>query len=511
MKRILDEDDLLSIQDTIQREIDENSFSDNYATSDRQGGAAISTKVNSATSGNFKVLLTDDSVDTHGGKQLYQDTDLIYDAGTNTINTNVTHANTANYFSEAKKIELSGDVTGSASSNGESGWNIGTSLAKIIDETTAGPNDTLLGYTIDIPYIEVDEKGRVTSLINKQFTVPKPTVDTSGFLTKDKFGDIDNNPVSKKEENNKIIYYHDNKTITTPTPEPATELKYGEEFNFTALSAADSYGHVNQKTTYKFKMPAAPSGNTTGIITKNDFTANAPLSVTKSEDNNTVTYSHNKPTADTSLKSDGPPKTGNDVNISLSYGNTTSFTALSGIDEYGHAIQKTKYKIAMPAAPAINTNIITISEHKFAYASKSGIHQWGGKTGTANDSITYIGMDLGTFRGCYITVCPNVTGYTFNGTYDDENNESTPIVDVRLFLPGSLTFFTNSLSDFSFKLPRFYALTPTKEAYHGFSYLGKSGAICHLGYSNKQIALYFSCEKSYFNPTLIDKIIITTY
>ena len=55
MKRILDEDDLLAIQDTIQREIDENSFDDNYATSDRQGGAAISTKVNNATSGNFKV------------------------------------------------------------------------------------------------------------------------------------------------------------------------------------------------------------------------------------------------------------------------------------------------------------------------------------------------------------------------------------------------------------------------------------------------------------------------
>ena len=418
MKRILDEDDLLSIQDTIQKEIDENSFNDNYATSDRQGGAAISTKVNNATSGNFKVLLTDDSVDTHGGKQLYQDTDLTYDAGTNTINTNVTHANTANYFSEAKKIELSGDVIGSALSNGESGWSINTFLKKIIDETAAGPNDVLYGNTIDIPYIEVDEKGRVTSLINKQFIVPEPTIDTSGFLKKDSFGDEENNPVSKKEENNKIIYYHDGKTITTSTPEPATELEYDKEFSFTALSAADSYGHVNQKTTYKFKMPAAP---------------------------------------------------------------------------------------------AINTNIITISEHKFAYASKSGIHQWGGKTGTANDSITYIGMDLGTFRGCYITVCPNVTGYTFNGTYDDENNESTPMVDVRLFLPGSLTFFTNSLSDFSFKLPRFYALTPTKEAYHGFSYLGKSGAICHLGYSNKQIALYFSCEKSYFNPTLIDKIIITTY
>lgn len=243
MKRILDEDDLLAIQDTIQREIDENSFSDNYATSDRQGGAAISTKVNSATSGNFKVLLTDDSIDTHGGKQLYQDTDLIYDAGTNTINTNVTHANTANYFSEAKKIELSGDVTGSALSNGESGWSINTFLKKIIDETAAGPNDVLYGNTIDVPYIEVDEQGRVKSLINKQFTVPGSTLEDFGDGTKH-YGWNGTTVNSNIGNNNEGEVFN-------------SQLSWGSTIKIPNF-LIDNKGRVQTGWTSKYTLPAAP-------------------------------------------------------------------------------------------------------------------------------------------------------------------------------------------------------------------------------------------------------------
>lgn len=244
MKRILDEDDLLAIQDTIQREIDENSFNDNYATSDRQGGAAISTKVNNVTSGNFKVLLTDDSVDTHGGKQLYQDTDLIYDAGTNTINTNVTHANTANYFSEAKKIELSGDVTGSALSNGESGWSINTFLKKIIDETAAGPNNILYGNTIDIPYIEVDEKGRVKSLINKQFTVPGSTLEDFGDGTKH-YGWNGTTVNSNIGNNNEGEVFN-------------SQLSWGSTIKIPNF-LIDNKGRVQTGWTSKYTLPAAPA------------------------------------------------------------------------------------------------------------------------------------------------------------------------------------------------------------------------------------------------------------
>lgn len=243
MKRILDEDDLLSIQDTIQREIEENSFDDNYATSDRQGGAAISTKVNNATSGNFKVLLTDDSVDTHGGKQLYQDTALTYNADTKKIDINVTHADTANYFSEAKKIELSGDVTGSALSTGESGWDINTSLKKIIDETAAGPNNVLYGNTIDIPYIEVDEKGRVKSLINKQFTVPGSTLED--------FGDgVKNYGWNGDTKNENIGTNNEGETFNS-------QLSWGSTIKVPNFHV-DEKGRVQSGWTSKYTLPAAP-------------------------------------------------------------------------------------------------------------------------------------------------------------------------------------------------------------------------------------------------------------
>ena len=173
MKRILDEDDLIQIKKDTEEIINENKFDENYATSDRKGGAAISTKVENVTTGNFRILLTNDHVDSHDGKQVYQDTDLTYNADTKKIDINVTHADTANYFSEAKKIELSGDVTGSALSNGDAGWNINTFLKKVIEETYAGPENNLFNNSyIDIPYIKIDDKGRVISLINQRIPIP---------------------------------------------------------------------------------------------------------------------------------------------------------------------------------------------------------------------------------------------------------------------------------------------------------------------------------------------------
>lgn len=111
-------------------------------------------------------------------------------------------------------------------------------------------------FDITVPSV-YDSTGHVKSETTYSFKMPDK-IDTSNNLTKDTFGDMDNNPVSKKEENNKIIYYHDDKTITNSIPASATELTYGGEFSVTALSAADGYGHATEQKTYKFKMPQAP-------------------------------------------------------------------------------------------------------------------------------------------------------------------------------------------------------------------------------------------------------------
>ncbi|MGM9858506.1 MAG: hypothetical protein ACI311_04560 [Bacilli bacterium] len=243
MKRILDEDDLIQIKKDIQEKIDENKFNENYATSDTQGGAAISTKVGEATTGDFRILLTDNHIDGHGGKQIYQDTDLTYDADAKKIDINVTHADTANHFSEAKKIELSGDVTGSALSTGEFGWNINTFLKEIIEETTAGPNNTLSGYTIDIPYIEIDKKGRVKSLINKEFIVPQPTLEN--------FGDGTKHYGWKGTPKNTGIENNDEGEVFN------SQLSWGGTIKIPNF-LVDEKGRVQSGWTSKYTLPAAP-------------------------------------------------------------------------------------------------------------------------------------------------------------------------------------------------------------------------------------------------------------
>lgn len=400
-------------------------------------------------------------------------------------------------FKMPDKIDISsGLTTNNFSANipirvNKNGNNITYShdLSTVNESTTKlSPNDeNIISFTA---LSAVDSCGHANQKTTYNFAIP----DTSNYPTKNDFVAVAPLSVAKGENNNTVTYSHN--TVNTPTETPTTvDLSYGNTFSFNALSAVDGYGHATKKTTYKFKMPTAPNVDTTGIITKNDFAAVAPLSVAKSTTGNTVTYSH----------SGSSPSENQTISKSLTFGGTFNMTVPSAYNTTGHVTATQPYTFTMPK---ITTKIITISEHTFAYASKGSLHQWGGMTGKDDDSITYINMDLGTFQGCYITVCPNVLGYALNGTYDDKTN---PIVDVRLFLPGSITVFTNSFASFSFKLPRFYVLTPTNGAYHGFSYLGKSGVTCHMSYSNKRIGLYFACEKSYFDPTFIDKIIITTY
>lgn len=199
-------------------------------------------------------------------------------------------------------------------------------------------------FDITVPSV-YDSTGHVKSETTYSFKMPDK-VDTSNGLTKDIFGDMDNNPVSKKEENNKIIYYHDDKTITNSTPASVTELTYGGEFSVTALSAADGYGHVTEQKTYKFKMPAAPSGptaDTSGFLKKENFKNTEPILVSTTDGN--VTYSHKT----ISQGSDNPNT------VSLNYGENFSFSALSAADSYGHANQETTYTFKMPNKPTIPT------------------------------------------------------------------------------------------------------------------------------------------------------------
>ena len=87
------------------------------------------------------------------------------------------NAATATQFSANKSVTLTGDVTGTASS--KAGWSVATTLADSgVTAGTYGPSADVTGNnnaTISVPQITVDEKGRVTSVVNKTLTCKNNT------------------------------------------------------------------------------------------------------------------------------------------------------------------------------------------------------------------------------------------------------------------------------------------------------------------------------------------------
>ena len=84
------------------------------------------------------------------------------------------NASTATKFASSQSVALTGDVTGSASS--QAGWSVSTTLANSgVTAGSYGPSANASpahGKTFSVPYITVDAKGRVTSASTKTITLP---------------------------------------------------------------------------------------------------------------------------------------------------------------------------------------------------------------------------------------------------------------------------------------------------------------------------------------------------
>ena len=84
------------------------------------------------------------------------------------------NASTATKFASSQSVALTGDVTGSASS--QAGWSVATTLANSgVTAGSYGPSDNATpahAGTFSVPYITVDAKGRVTAASTKTVTLP---------------------------------------------------------------------------------------------------------------------------------------------------------------------------------------------------------------------------------------------------------------------------------------------------------------------------------------------------
>ncbi len=152
------------------------------------------------------------------------------------------NADTATKFKDAQSITLTGDVTGTASS--QAGWSITTTLSNSgVTNGTYGPTGNVNGTngaTISVPQITVDEKGRVTSIVNRTYT----SVNTDTNTTYSAGTGLSLSGTT---------FNHSN-TITAGSVGSAQSPSHGGTFKIPKITY-DAQGHITEATTVNITLP----------------------------------------------------------------------------------------------------------------------------------------------------------------------------------------------------------------------------------------------------------------
>lgn len=152
------------------------------------------------------------------------------------------NADTATKFASAQSITLTGDVTGTASS--QAGWSITTALSDSgVTNGTYGPTGNVNGSngaTISVPQITVDAKGRVTSIVNRTYT----SVNTDTNTTYSAGTGLSLSGTT---------FNHSN-TITAGSVGTAQSPSHGGTFKIPKITY-DAQGHITEATTVNITLP----------------------------------------------------------------------------------------------------------------------------------------------------------------------------------------------------------------------------------------------------------------
>lgn len=224
------------------------------------------------------------------------------------------NAGTATKFASAQKVALTGDVTGSASS--QAGWSITATLATIANLTAGayGPADTdtttpAHGGTVKVPQVTVDAKGRVTAIKTKSITLPSaPTTISGNAGTASKFasaqkveltGDVTGSASSQAGWSIAATL----KSLFTTAPGavgPTANSSLGFSGTFTVPQVTvDKTGRVTAITARTLTMPAKPTPSLTvtssgsGDFVKSISASGSTISYVKGSAASTVTYKVN--------------------------------------------------------------------------------------------------------------------------------------------------------------------------------------------------------------------------
>ncbi len=152
------------------------------------------------------------------------------------------NADTATKFASAQSITLTGDVTGTASS--QAGWSITTALSDSgVTNGTYGPTEDVNGSngaTISVPQITVDEKGRITSIVNRTYT--SVNTDTNTTYSAGTGLSLSGTTIN-----------HSN-SITAGSVGTAQSPSHGGTFKIPKITY-DAQGHITEATTVNITLP----------------------------------------------------------------------------------------------------------------------------------------------------------------------------------------------------------------------------------------------------------------
>ena len=251
------------------------------------------TKVKSSPTMTGKIYLSGKTTPDESTSTDVHNSGLYYDTETKTlvvpnISGTVSNSSTADKFSTARNISLSGDTTGTASFDGSKNIDIATTLSDsgVIAGDYGTKTDTVLSLnnSFNIPQIKIDAKGRITSAKNTAITLSadainqvKATPATSGYIyITGKPGSTENTSTDILSPN---LYYdidtntfHAGKIAATieGVSETANKLSAARNINLagdtTGTTAFDGSKDVTINTTLKNSgAKAGTYGNDTNI------------------------------------------------------------------------------------------------------------------------------------------------------------------------------------------------------------------------------------------------------
>lgn len=183
------------------------------------------------------------------------------------------NADTATKFKDAQSITLTGDVTGTASS--QAGWSITTTLSNSgVTNGTYGPTEDVNGSngaTISVPQITVDEKGRITNIVNRTYT--SVNTDTNTTYSAGTGLSLSGTTIN-----------HSN-SITAGSVGTAQAPSHGGTFKIPKITY-DAQGHITEATTVNITLPV--DYNTDTKVTT-DAQTSSKIYVTGTPSTGTVT------------------------------------------------------------------------------------------------------------------------------------------------------------------------------------------------------------------------------